>query len=60
MTDTLRHAAQNLFRKPDAEEGSNAAKLQEIRNRQALRSRELKLAQKEERLQRRAAQPQPA
>jgi predicted component of type VI protein secretion system len=60
MIDTVRHAAQNLFRKPDAEEGSNAAKLQEFRQRQALRSRELKLAQKQERLQRRASQLQPA
>jgi hypothetical protein len=60
MIDTVRHAAQNLFQKPNAEEGSNAAKLQEVRNRQALRSRELKLAQKAERLQKRATQMQPA
>ncbi len=60
MIDTVRHAAQNLFRKPDAEEGSNAAKLQELRHRQALRSREIKLAQKQERLQKRASPLQPA
>jgi hypothetical protein len=52
MTDITRHSAESLFRRPAAE-GSNAAKLEEVRARQTLRSRERKPAERQERLERR-------
>lgn len=52
--DTIRHIARNLFRQPDAAPGSDAAKLQDIRRRQALKLRERKLAERHERNQKRA------
>lgn len=60
MTQTIRNAAENLFRRPKAGDDSNAARLEDVRNRQALRRREQKLAEKQERLDRRLAQGLPA
>lgn len=54
MIETVRNIAENLFRRPDATDGSNAAKLRDIRSRQALRQRERKFAEKHERDQKRA------
>lgn len=60
MIQSTRSAATLLFARPQAEEGSNAAKLQDIRTLQALRLRERKLLEKQERLEKRAANLQPA
>ncbi|TWF48070.1 hypothetical protein FHW37_109133 [Neorhizobium alkalisoli] len=49
--------AKNMFRRPDAEPGSDAAKLQAVRDRQILRQRERKLAERHERNQKRANHP---
>lgn len=57
MIDTARHAAEGLFKRPDAGEGSNAAKLRDFRSRQILRKREIKLAELQQRLEKRAADP---
>lgn len=56
MIDITRHSAESLFRRPAAE-GSNAAKLEEVRARQVLKSRERKPAERQERLQRRTETP---
>jgi hypothetical protein len=53
MINTASHAAEGLFKRPDAEEGSNAAKLQDLRSRQILRKRETKLAEMQQRLEKR-------
>ncbi|TCV70000.1 hypothetical protein EDE05_11115 [Neorhizobium sp. R1-B] len=53
MINTASHAAAGLFKRPDAEEGSNAAKLQDLRSRQILRKRETKLAEMQQRLEKR-------
>ena len=55
MIETTRNIAENLFRQPDGAAGSDAAKLREIRDRQAQRQRERKLAEKHERNQKRAS-----
>ncbi len=52
ITQTM-NAAQNLFKRPVAEPGSNAAKLHDIRSRLALRRRELRMAERTSRLERR-------
>ena len=46
--------ARNLFRRPDAEPGSDAAKLQAFREKQILRQRERKVVERHERNQKRA------
>lgn len=55
MINTTRHAAEALFKRSDAEEGSDAAKLRVFRSRQALRKRETKLTEMQQRLEKRAA-----
>ncbi|WP_105384557.1 hypothetical protein [Neorhizobium alkalisoli] len=55
MIDTVSHAAEGLFKRPDAKEGSNAAKLQDLRSRQILRRRETKLTEMQQRLEKRVA-----
>ncbi|MBB4278896.1 hypothetical protein [Rhizobium mongolense] len=52
MIDTTRHTAESLFRRP-APEGSNAAKLQDIRARQILRMRERRPVERQQRLENR-------
>ncbi|TCU29035.1 hypothetical protein EV130_102215 [Rhizobium azibense] len=52
MIDTTRHTAQSLFQRV-APEGSNAAKLQDIRARQILRMRELRPVERQQRLENR-------
>lgn len=52
MKDTTRHVAESLF-SPAAPEGSNAAKLQEIRARQIRRLREFSPVERQRRLERR-------
>ncbi|KGD86203.1 MULTISPECIES: hypothetical protein [Rhizobium/Agrobacterium group] len=54
MIKTTRHAAEGLFKRPDPAEGSDAAKLQDFRSRQVLRKRETKLAEMQQRLEKRA------
>ena len=44
-----RQAAQNLFRPPDAEKGSNTDKLQDLRKRLQLRTRELRHTERQQR-----------
>lgn len=55
--ETALNIANNLFRKLDGAPGSDAAKLQDIRDRQALRQRERKLAERHERNQKRHDDP---
>ena len=52
MIDTPRLAAENLFRRATPE-GSNAAKLQEIRTRQVVRMRRLKPLERQQRIEKR-------
>ncbi|WP_377296347.1 hypothetical protein [Rhizobium sp. SGZ-381] len=60
MFHTPRTAAALLFARPEPQAGSNAAKLQALRNSQALRLRERKMIEKQERLSKRASHLQPA
>ena len=53
MKDMTRHAAETLFARP-AMAGSNAAKLESIRLKQAIRTRRLKIDERRERLAKRA------
>lgn len=55
MINTTRHAAEGLFKRSDPEVGSAAAKLRDFRSRQVLRKREMKLAEMQQRLKKRAA-----
>lgn len=57
MITTHRHAAEGLFKRPDPEQGTDAAKLQDIRHRQALRKREASRSEMQERLERRKGDP---
>ena len=57
MINSARHAAEALFNCSNAEEGSDAAKLRAFRSREALRKRETKLAEMQQRLEKRAADP---
>lgn len=57
MTHTTRRTAQNLFRAPVAEKGTDAAKLQEFRMRSQMRTRELKLTERQDRQEKRASRP---
>ncbi len=52
MKDPTRHVAESLFSRA-APEGSNAAKLQEIRARQIRRMRELRPVERQRRLEKR-------
>ncbi|TCU15143.1 hypothetical protein [Rhizobium sullae] len=52
MIDTTRHAAESLFRRT-APEGSNAAKLQDVRTRQILRMRERRPVEMQQRVENR-------
>jgi hypothetical protein len=52
MKDTTRHVAESLFSRA-MPEGSNAAKLQEIRARQIRRMRELRPVERQRRLEKR-------
>ncbi|MGK6315558.1 hypothetical protein [Neorhizobium sp. DT-125] len=54
MINTARHTAEGLFKRPDVEDGSNAAKLRDFRSRQILRTREMKLTEMRQRLDKRA------
>lgn len=47
------HPVEQLFNRPIAEQGSNAAKLQDIRHRLALRDREARLDERQVRLRNR-------
>lgn len=60
MMQSPRTAATLLFARPQADAGSNAAKLEALRNSQALRLRERKITEKQERLDKRALHLQPA
>lgn len=53
MISRTLHAAESLFKRTDAEHGSDAAKLQDIRSRLALRKRETRMAERQHRLERR-------
>jgi hypothetical protein len=53
MITRTTNAAENLFKQPVAEQGSNAAKLHDIRSRLALRDRETRAADRTYRLERR-------
>ena len=55
MTQTMRRMAQDLFRAPVAEKGTDAAKLQEFRMRSQMRTRELKLTERQNRQEKRAS-----
>ncbi|MGR9170625.1 MULTISPECIES: hypothetical protein [Rhizobium] len=55
MINITRHAAEGLFKRSGPENGSDAAKLRDFRSRQALRKREMKLAEMQQRLERRVA-----
>lgn len=57
MPHTTHHTAKSLFKRQIPEEGSNAARLHEIRNRQAFRSEETRLAEKQQRLENRKVTP---
>ena len=57
LIDTARYAAESLFKRPQAQEGSNAQKLRDFRSRQILRKREVKLAELQQRLEKRAVDP---
>lgn len=59
MPDTTHHTAKSLFKRQIPEEGSNAARLHEIRNKQAFRSEETRLAEKQQRLENRKVTPKP-
>lgn len=54
--DVTRHAAESLFRSPDADTGSNAEKLLNLRKRLQLRKRELRLTERSARQDGRVAQ----
>ena len=47
------HTAESLFKRPSADQGSDAAKLQVFRSRQALRMREAKVSERHQRLEKR-------
>jgi hypothetical protein len=51
------HSIEQLFNRPIAEQGSDAAKLQDIRGRLALRSREARLEERQVRLRKRQRSP---
>ncbi|MBX4957564.1 MULTISPECIES: hypothetical protein [Rhizobium] len=55
MTNTTRHAAESMFKRSKPEQGSDAAKLQDFLSRQALRRRATKLAEMQQRLEKRTA-----
>lgn len=55
MINITRHAAEGLFKRSDPAEGSDAAKLRDFRSRQVLRKREMKLAEMQQRLEKRSA-----
>lgn len=52
-TASIRRKAANLFRPPDVEAGSNADKLQALRQRLQLRQREQRLSERQTRQERR-------
>ena len=47
------HTAESLFKRASADQGSDAAKLQVFRSRQALRIREAKVSERHQRLEKR-------
>ncbi|MCX8999606.1 hypothetical protein NOF55_21095 [Rhizobiaceae bacterium BDR2-2] len=53
MHKTPRRAVEDLFRVPDADRGSNAEKLQNLRKRLQLRKRELRVEERQQRLDKR-------
>lgn len=57
MINKTLHAAESLFKRTGAEQGSDAAKLQDFRARQVLRLRETKLAEMKQRLEKRNSSP---
>jgi ElaB/YqjD/DUF883 family membrane-anchored ribosome-binding protein len=57
MINKTLHAAESLFKRTGAEQGSDAAKLQEFRARQVLRKRETKLTEIKQRLEKRNSGP---
>lgn len=57
LTQTTRRMAQDLFRSPAAEKGTDAAKLREFRMRLQLKTRELKLTERQDRQEKRVLRP---
>lgn len=57
MLPTNHHTVKTLFARPSPEAGSNAARLQEFHNRRALQREEARLADKQQRLEKRRTNP---